>query len=65
MGKHPPVNAGEATDAGSIPGSGRSPGGGHGSPLQSFWPGESHRRRSLASYSPRGHKASGMRVIEQ
>ena len=27
-------NAGDAGDAGSIPGSGRSPGGGHGNPLQ-------------------------------
>ena len=31
MVKKPPANAGEA---GSIPGSGRSPGGGHGNPLQ-------------------------------
>ena len=30
----PPANAGDLRDAGSIPGSGRSPGGGHGSPLQ-------------------------------
>ena len=28
------VNAGDLRDVGSIPGSGRSPGGGHGSPLQ-------------------------------
>ena len=27
-------NAGDIRDAGSIPGSGRSPGGGHGSPVQ-------------------------------
>ena len=32
--KNPPVNAGDTRDAGSIPGSGRSPGGGHGNPLQ-------------------------------
>ena len=32
--KNPPVNAGDAGDTGSIPGSGRSPGGGNGSPLQ-------------------------------
>ena len=31
--KNPPVNAG---DAGSIPGLGRSPGGGHGNPFQYF-----------------------------
>ena len=29
-----PANAGEVRDAGSIPGWGRSPGGGHGNPLQ-------------------------------
>ena len=32
--KNPPANAGEVWDEGSIPGSGRSPGGGHGNPLQ-------------------------------
>ena len=29
-----PANAGDARDMGLIPGSGRSPGGGHGNPLQ-------------------------------
>ena len=29
-----PANAGDVRDVGSIPGSGRSPGGGHGNPLQ-------------------------------
>ena len=32
--KKPPASAANARDAGSIPGSGRSPGGGHGNPLQ-------------------------------
>ena len=32
--KDPPANAGEAGDEGLIPGSGRSPGGGNGNPLQ-------------------------------
>ena len=32
--KHPPANAGDAGDVGSIPGSGRSPGEGNGNPLQ-------------------------------
>ena len=32
--KNPPANAGDARDTGSVPGSGRSPGGGHGNPLQ-------------------------------
>ena len=32
--KNPPADAGDNKDAGSIPGSGISPGGGHGNPLQ-------------------------------
>ena len=32
--KNPPANAGNVRDEGSIPGSGRSPGGGHSNPLQ-------------------------------
>ena len=32
--KHSPANTGDIRDAGSIPGSGRSPGGGHSNPLQ-------------------------------
>ena len=32
--KNPPVYAGDERDVGLIPGSGRSPGGGHGNPLQ-------------------------------
>ena len=34
MVKNPPANAGDIRDVGSIPGLGRSPGGGHGNPLQ-------------------------------
>ena len=37
-GKESMGSVGDARDAGSIPGSGRSPGGRHGNPLQySFW----------------------------
>ena len=32
--KNPPANAGDTRDMGSIPGPGRSPGEGHGNPLQ-------------------------------
>ena len=32
--KNPPTNAGDIRNMGSIPGLGRSPGGGHGKPLQ-------------------------------
>ena len=34
VGKESTCNAGDTEDVGSIPGSGRSPGGGHGNPLQ-------------------------------
>ena len=34
MVKNPSASAGDIRDASSIPGSGRSPGGGHGNPLQ-------------------------------
>ena len=36
MVKNSPANAGDMRDEGSVPGSGRSPGGGHGNPLQYF-----------------------------
>ena len=48
-GKESVCNVG---DLGLILGMGRSPGGGHGNPLQYFLPGESHGQRSWASYSP-------------
>ena len=32
--ENPPADAGDIRDVGLIPGSGRSPGGGHGNPLQ-------------------------------
>ena len=34
VGKNLPANAGDVRDAGLIPGRGRSPGGGNGTPLQ-------------------------------
>ena len=34
MVKNPPANVGDLRDEGLIPGLGRSPGGGHGNPLQ-------------------------------
>ena len=48
--KNPPANAGDIRNTGSISGSGRSPGGGHGNPV--FLPGESHGQRNLVGYSP-------------
>ena len=34
--KNPPANAGDVRDMGSVPGSGRSPGGRHSNPLQYY-----------------------------
>ena len=58
MVKNPPTNAGDIGDAGLIPGSGRSPGGVNGNPLQHFLPEKSHGQRSLAGYSPKDLKES-------
>ena len=43
-------------DLGSIPGMGRSPGEGHGNPLQYSSLENPHRQRSLVGYSPWGRK---------
>ena len=43
-------------DLGSIPGLGGSPGGAHGNPLWYFCLENPHGQRSLAGYSPQGHK---------
>ena len=58
MVKNPPANAGDIREEGSIPGSGRSPGGGHDNPLQYSCLENSMDRGSLAGYSPRGCKES-------
>jgi len=50
--KNPPASAG---DAGSVPGSGRSPGEGNGN-HSNILPGKSHGQRSLVSYSPCSRK---------
>ena len=47
--KNPPVMQGRCRKPGSIPGWGRSPGGGHGNPLE-YSCRESHGQRSLVSY---------------
>ena len=49
-----------AEDSGLIPGLGRSPGGGHGNPLQYSCLENPHGQRSLAGYRPLGHKHSDM-----
>ena len=54
--KNLPANVGDTGDAGSIPGSGRSPEGGNGNPLSVFLPGKSHGQGILAGCSPWGCK---------
>ena len=58
--KNLPTDAGDARDMGSIPRSGRPSRGGNGKPFQYYCLGESLRQRSLAGYSPWGHKAWDM-----
>ena len=55
MVKSPSANAG---DGGSIPGSGRFPGGENGNPLQYSCLENPHELRSLAGYCQRGYKES-------
>ena len=58
--KNPPANAGDIRDTGSIPGLGRSLGGGHGNPLQYSCLENPHGQRSLVDYSSYGCKESDM-----
>ena len=51
VGKESAYNAGDTGDRGLTPGSGRSPGGGHGNPLQDSCL-ENPMERSLVGYSP-------------
>ena len=54
--KNPRANAGDRRDVGSIPGSGKAPGRGHGNPLQCSCLENTHGQRSLAGYSLWGHR---------
>ena len=56
-GKESACNEG---DLGSIPGLGRSPGGGHGNPLQFSGLENLHGQRSLVGYNPWGRKELDM-----
>ena len=65
MVKNPPANAGEVRETGSIPGSGRYPGGGHGKPPQyaclenpmdrEAWKAPVHVRMALPASKPSKH----------
>ena len=59
-GKESACIAGDTGDAGLIPWSGRSPGGGKWQPTPVFLPGKFHGQRSLVGYNTWGHKESHM-----
>ena len=56
--KSSPANAGDIRETGSIPGRGKILWRRKWQPTPVFLPGESHPQRSLADYSPWGHKES-------
>ena len=63
--KNPPASIGDIGDTGSIPGLGRSPGRGHGNPLQYYWGKlretfwrDGEGQRSLECCSPWGREES-------
>ena len=61
--KNSPANAGDTEDTGSIPGSGRSPVGGHDNPFQYACLENPHGQRSLEGYHTYGHKESDMTEV--
>ena len=62
--KNLPANAGDIGDAGSIPESGRLPGGGNDYPTPVFLPGKFHGQRSVVGYSPWGRRVEQDRATE-
>ena len=61
--KNPAANAGDRKEATSNPEPGRFPRRRAWQPSPVFLPGESHGQRSLAGYSPWGHKQSDMTEV--
>ena len=61
--KNLPANAGDIRDTESIPGWGRSLGGGNGNPAPVFLPEEFHGQRSLVDYTPQGCKDSDVTKV--
>ena len=58
--KNLPTNSGDIRDKGSVPGFGRSPGGGHGNPLKYSCLEDLNGQNSLAGCSPWDHKELDM-----
>ena len=65
MVKNPPANAGDTGDMGSIPGLGRSPGGGHGGPFQYSCLLNPHGQRRLVGYSPESHSQTQLKQLSR
>ena len=63
MVKYLPANAGDLRDLGSIPGLGRSAGGGHGNPLQCSCLENPMDRGAWHATCPQGHKELHMNEI--
>ena len=63
MVKKPPASAGDKRDAGSILGSGRSPGGGQGNPVQYSSLKNPMDRGAWWATSPKGGKESDMTEV--
>ena len=64
-GKESTFSAGDAEDIDSIPGSGRSSGGGNGNPLQYSCLKNHMDRGAWWAVSPKGHKESDTRLSDQ
>ena len=60
MVKNSLANARDIRETGSVPGLKRSPGGGHGNPLQYSCLENLHGQKSMVGYSPKGCKESDM-----
>ena len=61
--KNLPVNARDVRDIGSIPGPGRSPGGGAWQPTPVLLPAESHGQMNLVGYNPWDRKELDMTEV--
>ena len=61
--RNPADDARDVRNTVSIPGSGRSPGGGHGNPFQYSCLENPHGPRSLVGYSSQGRKESDITAV--
>ena len=64
MLKNLPANTGDIRDVGSIPGSGRPPGGGHDNPFQFSYLENPCGQRRLVGYSPSQGKRNPSKMVD-